>query len=53
VWGLTDTDRAGRARDAARDALDDAGVAGDVRVVRPRNRGAAVALDPGDTPAEE
>jgi len=41
VWALTDAARACDARSVARDALDDTGVDGDVRVVRPRNCGAA------------
>jgi beta-ribofuranosylaminobenzene 5'-phosphate synthase len=42
VYAVTDADRAAAARDAGRDALDSAGVGGDVRVVAGRNRGATV-----------
>ncbi|WP_435062537.1 beta-ribofuranosylaminobenzene 5'-phosphate synthase family protein [Halobaculum sp. EA56] len=42
VYGVTDADRAGAAREAGQRALDAAGVDGDVRVVGPRNRGAEV-----------
>ncbi|WP_135304091.1 beta-ribofuranosylaminobenzene 5'-phosphate synthase family protein [Haloarcula amylovorans] len=42
VWGLTDTDGAAAAREAGVDALDAAGVDGDVYVVAPRNTGAKV-----------
>ncbi|WP_435145897.1 beta-ribofuranosylaminobenzene 5'-phosphate synthase family protein [Halobaculum sp. P14] len=42
VYGVTDAARADDARDAGRDALDAAGVDGDVAVVRGRNDGAAV-----------
>ncbi|GAA0207612.1 beta-ribofuranosylaminobenzene 5'-phosphate synthase family protein [Halobaculum roseum] len=47
VYGVTDADRAETAREAGEDALAAAGVAGDVRVVRPRNSGADI------RPAEE
>ncbi|MBX0295048.1 beta-ribofuranosylaminobenzene 5'-phosphate synthase family protein [Haloarcula nitratireducens] len=40
VWGLTDADGAAAARAAGADALDAAGVDGDVYVVAPRNTGA-------------
>ncbi len=43
VYGVTDAARADRARAAAGDALDEAGVDGTVRVVRPDNDGARVA----------
>ncbi|MFB6101979.1 MAG: beta-ribofuranosylaminobenzene 5'-phosphate synthase family protein [Haloplanus sp.] len=42
VYGVTDADRAGAARDAARDALDSAGVDGRVLVAAGRNRGAKI-----------
>ncbi|QLG27878.1 GHMP kinase [Halorarum halophilum] len=42
VYGVTDADHADAARDAGRRALDDAGVGGDVLVVRARNDGATV-----------
>jgi beta-ribofuranosylaminobenzene 5'-phosphate synthase len=42
VWGLTDEQRAGEARDVATAALETVGVDGDVRVVAPRNGGAHV-----------
>jgi beta-ribofuranosylaminobenzene 5'-phosphate synthase len=42
VYGVTDADREAPAREAAHEALDAAGVAGEVRVVRGRNEGAAV-----------
>lgn len=43
VYGVTDAERADAAEEAGRAALDAAGVAGDVRVVEPRNEGARVA----------
>ncbi|NIC00069.1 beta-ribofuranosylaminobenzene 5'-phosphate synthase family protein [Halobacterium sp. R2-5] len=43
VYGVTDADRADAALAAGREALDAAGVGGDVRVVAPRNEGARVA----------
>jgi beta-ribofuranosylaminobenzene 5'-phosphate synthase len=43
VYGVTDADTAGAARDAGEEALAEAGVAGDVSVVEPRNRGATFA----------
>jgi beta-ribofuranosylaminobenzene 5'-phosphate synthase len=42
VYGVTDVDRADDARAAGRAALDDAGVDGDVSIVRGRNAGARV-----------
>lgn len=42
VYGVTDADRAPTARAAGRDALDDAGLNGSVRVVAPSNSGATV-----------
>ncbi|NHN47182.1 GHMP kinase [Halostella sp. JP-L12] len=42
VYGVTDADGAGAAREAARDALGAAGVDGDVFVSRVRNEGASV-----------
>jgi len=42
VFGVTDAERADAAAAAGEDALDAAGIAGDVRVVRARNRGAIV-----------
>ncbi|MCG1003916.1 MULTISPECIES: beta-ribofuranosylaminobenzene 5'-phosphate synthase family protein [Halobacterium] len=42
VYGVTDAARAEDALAAGRDALDEAGVDGDVRVVAPRNDGARV-----------
>ena len=42
VYGVTDVDRMDDARDAATDALAEAGVDGEVRVVAPRNDGARI-----------
>ena len=42
VYGITDADRADAAREAAHDALDAAGVEGEVVVTRARNEGARV-----------
>jgi beta-ribofuranosylaminobenzene 5'-phosphate synthase len=42
VYGVTDRDHADAATDAARAALDAAGLDGDVVVARPRNRSASV-----------
>ncbi|MGZ0746739.1 beta-ribofuranosylaminobenzene 5'-phosphate synthase family protein [Haloparvum sp. AD34] len=42
VYGVTDADHAGAARAAGEDALDAAGVGGEVRIVRGRNRGARI-----------
>jgi len=42
VWGLTDTEGMGAAREAGVRALDAAGVGGDVQVVAPRNTGATL-----------
>jgi beta-ribofuranosylaminobenzene 5'-phosphate synthase len=42
VYGVTDAARATTARDVGRDALDDAGLDGRVRVVAPGNSGATV-----------
>jgi beta-ribofuranosylaminobenzene 5'-phosphate synthase len=42
VYGLTDAAHRSAAADAARTALDAAGVDGDVRIVRPSNRGSRV-----------
>lgn len=42
VYGVTDADHAAAAREAGEDALDAAGVGGEVRIVRGRNRGARV-----------
>ncbi|WP_101294370.1 beta-ribofuranosylaminobenzene 5'-phosphate synthase family protein [Halegenticoccus soli] len=42
VFGVTDADHADEARAAGEEALDDAGVDGEVAVVRGRNRGAVV-----------
>ena len=42
VYGVTDVDGASAARAAARDALDEVGVAGEVTVVRGRNDGARI-----------
>jgi beta-ribofuranosylaminobenzene 5'-phosphate synthase len=42
VYGLTDRDRAADAREAAEEALEAAGVNGDVRIARGRNVGASV-----------
>jgi beta-ribofuranosylaminobenzene 5'-phosphate synthase len=44
VYGVTDADRAEAAAAAGRTALDDAGVAGTVRVVAARNEGARTRL---------
>ena len=45
VWAVTDAERAEAADLAARDALDAAGIEGDVRVVGPRNEGATVVAE--------
>ncbi|SHG75495.1 beta-ribofuranosylaminobenzene 5'-phosphate synthase family protein [Halobaculum gomorrense] len=45
VYGVTDANRADGAREAGADALAAAGVDGEVRVVRPRNRGAEIGAD--------
>jgi len=45
VYGVTDAARADAAREAGVDALAAAGVDGEVRVVRPRNRGAELGVE--------
>ena len=47
VYGIADADHADEARDAGGRALDEAGVDGDVLVVRARNEGATVSRDGG------
>jgi beta-ribofuranosylaminobenzene 5'-phosphate synthase len=47
VYGVTDADRAEAAREAAREALAEAGVDGEVAVVAPRNHGAEDERLPG------
>ena len=42
VYGVTDVEHAGAAREAAETALDRVGVAGEVCIVAPRNTGALV-----------
>ena len=42
VWGLTDTDGVGAAKEAGYRALEAVGVGGDVHVVAPRNTGASL-----------
>jgi beta-ribofuranosylaminobenzene 5'-phosphate synthase len=42
VWGLTDIDGAGEAKEAGYQALAAAGVSGDITVVAPRNTGASL-----------
>lgn len=49
VYAVTDADHVETARQAAEEALDEAGLDGDTRVVRPRNTGANV--DPVDAAA--
>lgn len=46
AYAVTDADNVEATEAAARDALDDAGVAGETLVSRPRNAGAAVETEP-------
>jgi len=52
VYGVTDVAHADAAREAGRDALDAAGIAGDVRLVAGRNHGARVDGDAIDVTAK-
>ena len=45
VYGVTDVERAAAAAAAARDAMDAAGLDGDVTVAEPRNEGATLTVD--------
>ncbi len=52
VYAVTDADHASAAESAARDALADAGLEGEVRVAGPRNAGAAVDVREASAPAD-
>jgi len=52
VYGITDADHADVAREVGHDALDRAGIAGDVQLVAGRNHGARVAGDAIDVTAK-
>ena len=52
VYGITDADHADAARTAGQEALDAAGIAGDVHLVSGRNHGARVAGDAIDVTAK-